>query len=128
MSISKAEYGRRRKHLMALMEPNSIAIIPSAREQVRSRDTLYHFRQDSDFYYLSGITEPDAVLVLLPGRRHGQFVVFCRERDSGQELWHGHRLTAGRCSPACASTAKAAGNTRPDRLPTPPSNAAKPRD
>ncbi len=91
MSISKAEYGRRRKHLMALMEPNSIAIIPSAREQVRSRDTLYHFRQDSDFYYLSGITEPDAVLVLLPGRRHGQFVVFCRERDSGQELWHGHR-------------------------------------
>jgi Xaa-Pro aminopeptidase len=91
MSISKAEYTRRRKHLMALMEPNSIAIIPSAREQVRSRDTTYHFRQDSDFYYLSGITEPDAVLVLIPGRRHGQFVVFCRERDSGQELWHGNR-------------------------------------
>jgi Xaa-Pro aminopeptidase len=91
MSISKAEYARRRKHFMALMEPNSIAIIPSAREQVRSRDTRYHFRQDSDFYYLSGITEPDAVLVLIPGRRHGQFVVFCRERDSGQELWYGDR-------------------------------------
>lgn len=91
MSISKAEYTRRRKHLMALMEPNSIAIIPSAREHVRSRDTTYHFRQDSDFYYLSGITEPDAVLVLIPGRGHGQFVVFCRERDSGLELWHGNR-------------------------------------
>jgi len=91
MSISKAEYARRRKHFMALMDPNSIAIIPSAREQVRSRDTAYHFRQDSDFHYLSGIAEPDTVLVLLPGRRHGQFVVFCRERDSGLELWHGYR-------------------------------------
>ena len=76
---------------MALMEPNSIAIIPSAREQVRSRDTEYPFRQDSDFYYLSGFTEPDAVLALIPGRRHGQFVMFCRERDPGMELWHGYR-------------------------------------
>jgi Xaa-Pro aminopeptidase len=91
MSISKTEFARRRKNLMALMDPNSIAIIPSAREQVRSRDTGYPFRQDSDFYYLSGFTEPDAVLVLMPGRRHGQFVVFCRERDAGLELWHGHR-------------------------------------
>ena len=69
MSISKTEFARRRKNLMALMDPNSIAIIPSAREQVRSRDTAYPFRQDSDFYYLSGITEPEAVLVLLPGFR-----------------------------------------------------------
>jgi Xaa-Pro aminopeptidase len=91
MSISKTEFARRRKNLMSLMEANSIAIIPSAREQVRSRDTEYPFRQDSDFYYLSGFDEPDAVLVLLPGRRHGQFVVFCRERDASVELWHGHR-------------------------------------
>ena len=91
MSISKTEFARRRKNLMALMDPNSIAIIPSAREQVRSRDTEYPFRQDSDFYYLSGFVEPDAVLILLPGRRHGQFVIFCRERDPGMELWHGHR-------------------------------------
>ncbi len=92
MSISKAEYARRRKNFMALMEPNSIAIIPAAREQVRSRDTEYPYRQDSDFYYLSGFTEPEAVLVLLPGRRHGQFVVFCRDRDPAMELWHGRRL------------------------------------
>lgn len=91
MSIGKTEFARRRKNLMALMDPNSIAIIPSAREQVRSRDTGYPFRQDSDFYYLSGFAEPDAVLVLLPGRRHGQFVVFCRERDEGAEMWHGLR-------------------------------------
>lgn len=92
MSISKAEYARRRKNFMALMEPNSIAIIPAAREQVRSRDTEYPYRQDSDFYYLSGFTEPEAVLVLLPGRRHGQFIVFCRDRDPAMELWHGRRL------------------------------------
>ncbi|MCR9105261.1 MAG: Xaa-Pro aminopeptidase [Gammaproteobacteria bacterium] len=91
MGISKTEYARRRRHLMALMEPNSIAIIPSAREQVRSRDTHFPFRQDSDFFYLSGFCEPDAVLVLIPGRRHGQCVVFCRERDHTMELWNGYR-------------------------------------
>jgi Xaa-Pro aminopeptidase len=91
MSIGKAEFARRRKNLMNLMAPNSIAIIPSARKQVRSRDTDYPFRQDSDFYYLSGFVEPDSVLVLLPGRGHGEYVMFCRERDSGSELWHGHR-------------------------------------
>ena len=91
MGISKTEYARRRRHLTAAMEPNSIAIIPSSREQVRSRDTHFPFRQDSDFYYLSGFSEPDAVLVLIPGRRHGQFVVFCRERDRTMELWNGYR-------------------------------------
>jgi len=91
MTISKTEYARRRRNLMGLMEPNSIAIIPSAREQLRSRDTEFPFRQDSDFYYLSGFCEPDAVLVLIPGRRHGQFVMFCRDRDPGVELWNGYR-------------------------------------
>tara|TARA_R110002110_G_scaffold205066_7_gene416932 strand:- start:55379 stop:56692 length:1314 start_codon:yes stop_codon:yes gene_type:complete len=91
MSISKSEFARRRKHFMGLMEPNSIAIIPSAREQVRSRDTHYAFRQDSDFYYLTGFVEPDAVLVLIPGRKHGQFVMFCRERDPKMEMWDGYR-------------------------------------
>lgn len=91
MTVSKSEFARRRKRLMALMEPDSIAIIPSAGQLLRSRDTEHPFRQDSDFYYLSGFAEPEAVLVLVPGRRHGQFVVFCRERDPGLELWHGHR-------------------------------------
>jgi Xaa-Pro aminopeptidase len=89
--ISKSEFARRRRNLMALMEPNSIAIIPAAREQLRSRDTEYPFRQDSDFLYLCGFDEPDAVLALIPGRRHGQFVLFCRERDPARELWHGRR-------------------------------------
>jgi Xaa-Pro aminopeptidase len=91
MGISKSEFARRRKNLMALMESNSIAIIPSAHDQVRSRDTEFPFRQDSDFYYLSGFVEPAAVLVLIPGRKHGQFVLFCRDRDPKMERWHGFR-------------------------------------
>ncbi|MEM8661203.1 MAG: Xaa-Pro aminopeptidase, partial [Pseudomonadota bacterium] len=91
MSISKTEYARRRKNLMALMEPNSIAIIPSAQERLRTGDTEYPFRQDSDFYYLSGFSEPESVIVLAPGRGHGQFVIFCRERDPKMEIWNGYR-------------------------------------
>lgn len=91
MKISKIEFSRRRKNLMAMMEANSIAIIPSGRNQMRSRDTEFPFRQDSDFYYLSGFVEPDSVLVLIPGRSHGEFVVFCREREPAIELWHGNR-------------------------------------
>lgn len=91
MKIKNSEFSRRRKNLMALMEPGSIAIIASARPQLRSRDTEFPFRQDSDFYYLSGFVEPEAVLVLVPGRKHGEFVVFCRERDETMELWHGNR-------------------------------------
>jgi Xaa-Pro aminopeptidase len=92
MSIPRAEFARRRQHLMALMEPDSIAIVPAAREQVRSRDTEYPFRQDSDFHYLSGFGESGAVMVLVPGREHGEFVMFCRERDPERELWLGRRL------------------------------------
>ncbi|MEM9254352.1 MAG: Xaa-Pro aminopeptidase [Pseudomonadota bacterium] len=92
MSISKTEFARRRRNMMSLMGTNSIAIIPSAQERARSRDTDYPFRQDSDFYYLTGFDEPEAVLVLLPGRRHGQYVLFCRERDLNMEIWHGRRL------------------------------------
>jgi Xaa-Pro aminopeptidase len=91
MKISRQEFARRRKNLMAQMEPDSIAIVPAAGEKVRNRDAEYHFRQDSDFYYLTGFAEPDAVLVLLPGRRHGQYVLFCRDRDPAMELWNGYR-------------------------------------
>lgn len=89
--ISRQEFARRRRELMDLMGNNSIAILPSAGEIVRSRDTHFSFRQDSDFHYLTGFPEPDAVLVLLPGREHGEYVMFCRERDPVMETWHGRR-------------------------------------
>jgi len=99
MRISKQEFARRRKALMALMEPNSIAIVPAAPERPRSRDTEYPYRQDSDLYYLSGFPEPQAVLVLIPGREHGEFVLFVRERNRERETWDGYRSgPEGACS------------------------------
>lgn len=98
MRIAKSEFARRRKALMDVMEPDSIAIVPSAPERTRSRDTEYLYRQDSDFYYLTGFTEPEAVLVLIPEREHGEFVLFCRDRDPEREIWDGYRQgPAGAC-------------------------------
>jgi len=91
ISISSKEFADRRTRLMEMMQPNSIVIIPSAHEQTRSRDTEYPFRQDSDFQYLSGFNEPDSVLALIPGREHGEFVMFNREKDLVKETWHGRR-------------------------------------
>ena len=89
--LPRKEFAQRRIRLMAMMEPNSIAIIPSANEVYRNNDTHYPFRQNSDFYYLTGFNEPNAVMVLIPGRKHGAYVLFCRERDTERELWDGYR-------------------------------------
>lgn len=91
VSITKKEFAERRQELMAMMEPNSIAIVPAAQVKVRNRDCDYAYRQDSDFLYLSGFEEPEAVLVLAPGREHGEYVLFCRERDREMEIWNGYR-------------------------------------
>jgi Xaa-Pro aminopeptidase len=93
--ISSNEFARRRKELIAMIGKNSIAIVPAAPERTRSRDTLYPYRQDSDFHYLCGFPEPEAVLVLIPGRSQGQFVLFCRERDRERETWDGYRAGPG---------------------------------
>ncbi len=87
--VNSREYRRRRVELMALMEEKSIAILPSANLVTRNSDIEYQFRQDSDFYYLTGFDEPDSVIVLVPGREHGECILFCRERDADEEKWHG---------------------------------------
>ena len=89
--ITRKEFSRRRKQLMRMMGKNSIAIIPTATEQLRNRDVEFPFRADSDFYYLTGFHEPDAVAVLIPGRPHGEYLLFCRERDPEMETWNGLR-------------------------------------
>jgi Xaa-Pro aminopeptidase len=89
MQITKQEYARRRKALMAQMEPNSIALLASAPASTRSNDTEYLFRQNSDFYYLTGFTEENAVLAMIPGRSQGEVVLFCQEKDKLKELWTG---------------------------------------
>lgn len=77
---------------MRFMGPGSIAIVPSAKPAIRNRDAEYAFRQDSDFYYLTGFEEPESLLVLVPGRETGEYIIFCRERDREKETWHGRRL------------------------------------
>ncbi|GGD44562.1 aminopeptidase P N-terminal domain-containing protein [Pseudoxanthomonas indica] len=89
--LSAAEFARRRKQLMRMAGNDAILVLPAAPERVRSHDTHWPFRQDSDFWYLSGFPEPEAVLVLVPGRRHGETLLFCRERDPERESWDGPR-------------------------------------
>ena len=76
---------------MRMIGRDAIAIVPSAPERVRSNDAHYPYRQDSDLHYLSGFPEPDAVLALIPGRKHGEQILFCRERDPERERWDGPR-------------------------------------
>lgn len=89
--MNPSEFKRRRAQLMKMIGKGSIAIVSSASSQVRNRDVEYPFRQDSDFLYLTGFNEPGAVLVLIPGRKHGEYILFCRENDPEQETWHGRR-------------------------------------
>ncbi len=89
--IAAAEYAHRRRQLMEAAGDDAILVLPAAPERVRSNDTHYPYRQDSDFWYLCGFPEPEAVLVLIPGRRHGETILFCRERDPEREAWDGPR-------------------------------------
>jgi Xaa-Pro aminopeptidase len=75
---------------MRRMGPNAVAVIPAAREVMRSNDTEYRFRQDSDFYYLTGFNEPEAVAVVAPSREE-RFTLFVRPRDREKETWTGRR-------------------------------------
>jgi Xaa-Pro aminopeptidase len=87
-----AEFKRRRRALMRLMGDHSVAVIPAARQAMRSRDTEYPYRADSNMLYLTGFDEPEALMVLIPNRKAGQYLIFCRERDPEKETWHGRRL------------------------------------
>ncbi len=75
---------------MRRMDPNSVAIIPAAREAVRSHDTNYRYRQNSDFFYLTGFEEPEAIAVISPAKEK-KFTMFVRPRDMEQEIWNGYR-------------------------------------
>lgn len=86
------EMKQRRKELMAQMEPNSIALLNAAPPRIRNNDVEYLYRQNSDFYYLTGFTEDQALLALLPGRKQGEAVLFCQEKDKTKELWTGRLL------------------------------------
>jgi len=78
------------KRFIDAMDDGSVAIIPAAHEQTRSYDTEYKFRQDSDFWYLTGFPEPDAIAVITKGDKK-PFTLYVRPRDLEMETWFGRR-------------------------------------
>jgi len=89
--MKKQEFPRRRRQLMRMIGRDSIAILPAAPVRLRNGDVEYEYRQDSDFHFLTGFPEPEAVAVIIPHRAEGEYVLFCRERDPARELWDGGR-------------------------------------
>ncbi|CAI0986626.1 Xaa-Pro aminopeptidase [Serratia quinivorans] len=91
--MTQQEFNSRRQALLAKMAPASAAIIFSAPEATRSADTEYPYRQNSDFWYLTGFNEPEAVLILVKSdETHNHSVLFNRVRDLAAETWFGRRL------------------------------------
>lgn len=90
MNMDDKVYAQRRQELMRHMG-DGVAILPTAPVRNRNGDVAYPFRPDSDFFYLTYFPEPDAVAVLVPGRAHGEYILFCRERNPEKETWEGRR-------------------------------------
>lgn len=90
-TIPASEFAERRQRLLTALGENAIAIIQSSSVVIRNRDADFPFRQDSDFLYLTGFNEPNAVAVFIPGRAEGEYVLFCQAKDPAMERWTGKR-------------------------------------
>ncbi|WP_338429651.1 aminopeptidase P N-terminal domain-containing protein [Synechococcus elongatus] len=90
MVIALSEFVQRREQLLSKLG-SGVAVFRSAPHAVMHNDVEYRYRQDSDFYYLTGLDEPESVAVLAPNHEH-KFVLFVRPRDPAQETWVGYRL------------------------------------
>jgi Xaa-Pro aminopeptidase len=89
--IQQQEYRQRREQFMEKMG-NSAAILRSAPTAVMHNDVEYIFRQDSDFFYLTGFNEPEAVAVLAPHHAEHHFILFVQPKDLDKEIWTGYRV------------------------------------
>lgn len=87
-----AVFQQRRQQLLQAMADNSVALIASGKELIRNRDTHYPFRAQSDFFYLTGFDEPDAVLMLSKTSEGTKTHLWCRAKDKDKEIWDGYRL------------------------------------
>ena len=87
--IKQKEYARRRAQLMEMAGVESVIILRAATQKIRNNDAGYPYRQDSDFLYLSGFSEPEAMMVLMPAKKGGHSIMFCRERNPTREMWDG---------------------------------------
>lgn len=92
LTITAQEFAERRQRVLASIAPDAIVILAAATVSARNRDVEYSFRQESNFQYLTGFPEPEAVMVLAPGRTEGQYILFCRDKDPIQEVWTGRRV------------------------------------
>lgn len=90
-TVSAEEYKARRHQVLNQVAEDAIVIIPAAHELIRTGDSTFAFRQQSDFYYLTGFNEPDAILVLARFNHQDRFILFTRPRDPAKELWDGKR-------------------------------------
>ena len=91
LHLPRPDYVARRRRLMRKMHAAGVAIIPTATPKSRNGDVQYPFRGSSDFLYLTGFVEPEAVLVLVPGHADGEQILFCRPREPEREIWDGRR-------------------------------------
>ncbi len=85
-------YKSRREDFLVQMKKSSVALLFSATQKTRSNDTEYPYRQDSDFYYLTGFKEDNAVLVLVKGEKSVKEILFVQKKEKALELWTGKRL------------------------------------
>src|SRR5690625_7795722 len=83
--IKQQEFSRRRQRLMQEVGEGALIIVAAAPHKLRNGDTFYPYRQDSDFLYLTGFCEPEALLVLRPGQAGARQVLFLRERNRSEE-------------------------------------------
>ena len=89
--MEKHEFEDRRQELIEIMGEESMDILPAAPQRLRNRDIYYSYRQNSNFYYLTGFPEPKALAVIVPQREQGQYILFCREKNPSKESWYGNR-------------------------------------
>jgi Xaa-Pro aminopeptidase len=93
MTAAVATFLERRARLAAAMQPGAVAVLATAPEALRNGDSEYPYRHDSYFYYLTGFTEPESVLVLSAplGDQPARSILFCREKNIEREIWDGYR-------------------------------------
>src|SRR6188768_1440308 len=87
---NESEFKERRERMLAAIHPG-VLVISSAPLAIRNNDVEHEYRQDSDFYYLTGFDEPQSVLVLTTEHREQRCVIFARKRDKERETWDGPR-------------------------------------
>lgn len=87
--MKQSEFKKRRRALMEQIGHGNIAIVASASSHTRNRDVEFPFRQDSNFYYLTGFNESNSLAVFIPGREQGEYILFCQEFDEKKALWEG---------------------------------------